>query len=202
MTDQPQNIAQHLAAARAGSQEALGELLEACRRYLLGIANREFDAGLRAKGNPSDLVQETFLEAQRDFTNFRGSTDAELFTWLRRILLHNLANFIRHYRQTNKRQVGREVHLTPPNSVSPESPALPADVPTPSREVMASEETQELHRAIARLPEDYRQVLLLRHLEDRSFEEIAQVMQRSSNAVRLLWGRAVERLQQELEPES
>jgi RNA polymerase sigma-70 factor (ECF subfamily) len=201
MAEQPQDVARHLPAARAGSQEALGEILEACRRYLLGIANNEFDAGLRAKGNPSDLVQETFLEAQRDFANFRGSTEAELLTWLRRILLHNLANFIRHYRATTKRQVAREVLLAPQDSTSQAGPVLAGSAPTPSREAMAGETTRELHQAIDRLPEDYRQVLLLRYLEDRSFEDIAQIMRRSSNAVRLLWGRAVERLQQELEPE-
>src|SRR5262245_50363542 len=202
MTDQPQNIAQHLPAAQAGSQEALGEILEACRRYLLGIANREFDAGLKAKGNPSDLVQETFLEAQRDFKNFRGSTEAELQTWLRRILLHNLANFIRHFRQTSRRQIGREVLLAPVDSTSQSGPALAANISTPSRLVLAGEEADELRQALDRLPSDYRQVLLLRHQDDRSFEEIAEIMQRSSNATRLLWGRAVEPLQQELEPQA
>jgi RNA polymerase sigma-70 factor (ECF subfamily) len=204
MTEPPQGIAEHLPAARAGSQEALGEILEACRRYLLGIANREFDAGLRAKGNPSDLVQETFLEAQRDFPNFRGTTETELFTWLRRILLHNLANFIRRYRQTTKRQIDREVLLTPPDSASIPGRAaiqLAAGTPTPSQQMMAGEEARELHEAIDRLPDDYRQVLRLRYLDDRSFEEIGQIMRRSANAVRLLWGRAVERLQRELEPE-
>ena len=202
MEQQPHGIAQHFLAAQAGSQEALGEILEGCRRYLLGIANREFDAGLRAKGNPSDLVQETFLEAQRDFANFRGGTEAELLTWLRRILLHNLANFIRHYRQTRRRQVGREVPLAPVDSTSQCGPALASDTPTPSRQVSAGEEAQELLQALTRLPNDYRQILLLRHQEDRSFEEISQIMQRSSNAARLLWGRAVERLQQELEPQA
>src|SRR5262245_15588337 len=187
MNQQPEGIAQHLPAAQAGSQEALGEILEACRRYLLGIANQEFDSGLRAKGNPSDLVQETFLEAQRDFQNFRGSTEAELQTWLRRILLHNLANFIRHYRQTSRRQIGREVFLAATDSTSQYDVALAADTPTPSRQVMAGEEAQELQQALTRLPSDYRQVLLLRHQEDRSFEDIAHIMQRSSNSARLLW---------------
>src|SRR5262249_48816230 len=98
MTTGAKDVAQLLYAARAGSPEALGQMLEACRCYLLGIADREFDAGLRAKGAPSDLVQETFLEAQRDFAQFQGSTEAELLAWLRRMLLHNLANFIRDYR--------------------------------------------------------------------------------------------------------
>jgi RNA polymerase sigma-70 factor (ECF subfamily) len=202
MAEPPHDVAQYLAAARAGSPEALGALLEGCRRYLLGIADREFDPGLRAKGNPSDLVQETFLEAQRDFASFRGSTDAELLTWLRRILLRNLANFIRHYRQTTKRRVDRELRLGPADSTDNGVPPLAAPTATPSRLAMAGEAARQLESAIARLPDDYRRILHLRYLEDRSFEEIAQVMQRSSNAVRLLWGRAVERLQRELEPES
>ena len=52
-----------LVAARRGSREALGNALEACRRYLLAIASRELDPDLRGKGGASDLVQETFLEA-------------------------------------------------------------------------------------------------------------------------------------------
>jgi RNA polymerase sigma-70 factor (ECF subfamily) len=53
--------------------------------------------------------------------------------------------------------------------------------------------------ALDRLPEDYRQVLLLRHQEELPFEEIARVMGRSPNAVQKLWARAVERMQQELD---
>ena len=62
------------------------------------------------------MVQETFLEAQRDFGRFRGTTDGELRAWLRQLLLHNLANFARSYRGTEKRQVEREVHLGPAGS--------------------------------------------------------------------------------------
>ena len=56
----------YVTTARGGSREALGEALESCRAYLLLVANRELDDDLQAKGAPSDLVQETFLEAQRD----------------------------------------------------------------------------------------------------------------------------------------
>src|SRR4051812_46159075 len=58
--------------ARAGSHEALGQLLDGCRGYLLRIARDELDPRLQAKGGASDLVQETFLEAQRDFAAFTG----------------------------------------------------------------------------------------------------------------------------------
>jgi hypothetical protein len=64
---------QLMQAARAGSAEALGRLLEGCRAYLLLAANRQLDADLQAKGGPSDLVQETFLEAQKDFPPFQGA---------------------------------------------------------------------------------------------------------------------------------
>ena len=65
---------------------------------------------------------------------------------------------------------------------------------------MDLEQTQALERALELLSEDYRRVIHLRYREERSFEEIAQVMQRSQNAVRKLWRRAHERLQETLEP--
>jgi RNA polymerase sigma-70 factor (ECF subfamily) len=182
--------------ARGGSPAALGELLEACRAYLLGIAERELDGPLRAKGGASDLVQETFLEAQRDFPRFEGSTEAELLAWLRRMLLNNLANFARHYRGTDKRRLDREVFLDQNASEGGTVP-VPADTPTPSQQVMAGEELAALEAALERLPDEYRQVLTWRYIHGQSFEDIAVRMDRSNNAVRQLWVRAVKRLQQE-----
>ena len=188
-----------LLAARDGSPAALGAALEDCRGYLLGIAEGELDRALRAKGGASDLVQETFLEAQRDFARFHGDSEPELLAWLRRLLLNNLANFARHYRQTDKRRLDREVGLGPQDSTGGTTPAIPADTPSPSGHVMADEQRQELHAAMRRLPDDYRQVLALRYQEELSFDEIGARMHRTSNAVRKLWARAVERLQQELD---
>src|SRR5438105_1940581 len=105
------DIAPLLDAARSGSREALGQLLESCRGYLLMVAKGELDRDLQAKEGASDLVQETFLEAQRDFVQFQGASEAELLAWLRRLLLNNVANFTRRYRTTGKRSVEREVVL-------------------------------------------------------------------------------------------
>src|SRR5262249_59475811 len=91
--------------------EALGQALEACRGYLLLIAQRELDSDLQAKGGASDLVQETLVDALRDFGRFHGESEAELQAWLRQLLLHNLVDFTRHYRQAKKRQIGRELEL-------------------------------------------------------------------------------------------
>jgi RNA polymerase sigma-70 factor (ECF subfamily) len=188
-----------LEAARAGSLTALGEALEACRAYLLLIAQQEIDPELRAKGGASDLVQETFLEAQRDFAHFQGTTQQELLAWLRRLLLNNLANFVRHHRQTAKRRLGREVALQANDSSSGLAGVLTADLPSPSDEAVAQEETEAVQQAVLRLPDDYRQVILLRYQQDRSFEEIGRIMSRSTNAARRLWLRALERLEQELD---
>ena len=198
MSDPAGEFARRLAQARTGSGEALGRLLESCRGYLLMVARQELDADLQAKGGPSDVVQETFLDAHRDFPRFHGDSETELLAWLRCLLLNNLANFTRRYRDTEKRQVGREVPL----DAGPSAGGAPepfADASTPSGHAMEQERAQALQRALARLPEDYRQVLLLRHQDGLPFPEIAGRMGRSPNAVHKLWVRAVERLQQELE---
>src|SRR6516162_4284182 len=102
---------QLIRAARAGSSEALGRLLEGCRAYLLLAANRDLASDLRAKGGASDLVQDTFLEAQNDFPQFQGHTHQDLLHWLCGILRHNLADFRRRYRDRAARQINQELRL-------------------------------------------------------------------------------------------
>jgi RNA polymerase sigma-70 factor, ECF subfamily len=199
MTQPRADAAHYLPAARAGSREALGQLFEACRAYLLRIANEGVAADVQAKGGASDLVQETFLEAQRDFARFQGDTEAELLAWLRCLLLNNVANFARHYRATGKRQVGREVPLERSDSSQAGEPTFVADTPSPSMAAMAHEKAEAVARALERLPEDYRRVITLRNQERREFDEIGRLMERSADAARRLWSRAIERLQQELE---
>lgn len=184
-----------LAAARAGSQEALGQALESCRRYLLQIARQEIDPSLQAKGGASDIVQETFLEAQRDFDHFQGQSDGELRAWLRQLLLHHLYKLARRYRDTQKRSAGRELPLEAAAAVNG-SPV------TASVQAMAQEQAEVIRQALGRLPEDYRQVIVWRYQEHRSFEEMAERLNRTVPAVRKLWARALERLQQEMKRSS
>jgi RNA polymerase sigma-70 factor (ECF subfamily) len=192
--------AEWLAAARGGSREALGQALEACRHYLLLVANQELDSGLQGKGGASDVVQQTFLEAQRDFGQFGGTNHEELLAWLKRLLLHNVADFTRRYQGTDKRQAQREVPLAA--DITESALGLEADTPSPSRQAMRHEQDEALHQALERLPVEYRQVIHLRYEEECSFEEVGRLMQRTPNAARKLWLRAVQRLRQELEPRS
>ena len=201
MTEPAPGAAQWLPAAQAGSKEALGRMLDACRGYLLLIAGQELDPALRAKGGASDLVQETILEAFRDFTHFQGQSEQELFGWLRRLLLNNVANFGRRYRDTAKRQASAEVPLTGDQSSDLAETLIGGDS-TPSAHAMAHEQIRALEQALECLPDEYRQVILLRYQGELPFEEIGRQMNRSANAAEKLWLRAIERLRQELEKPS
>jgi RNA polymerase sigma-70 factor (ECF subfamily) len=194
----PPDTAQHLQAARAGSGEAFGRLLDTCRQYLLLVANQQLPADVQGKVGPSDLVQETFLKAHRNFAQFHGDSEEELRAWLRQILLNTLANVLRQYRRTGSREVGREVRLAADDPVAPRQPGLPAEAP-PGDGLVAEEEAEALRRALAQLPEEYRQVIQWRNWERRPFEEIGRLLGRSPEAARKLWGRAVDRLGQILE---
>ena len=196
MSDEADPLAAWLADARAGSPHALGEALQACRGYLLLIAEKELDPALRPKGGASDLVQETFVKAQRHFERFHGTGGDELRAWLRRMLLNHLADFRSLYQEATKRQAAREVPLQGDAS-SLGNRTLADGGPSPSHVAMAKEQAEAVQRLLDRLPEDYRQILHLRYQEERPFEEISQLMNRSPNAVRKLWARALERLQQE-----
>jgi RNA polymerase sigma-70 factor (ECF subfamily) len=179
--------------ARNGSADALGHLLETCRQYLLLVANKELTPGLQAKVGASDVVQETFLKAQRHFDCFHGGTEAELLAWLRRILLNNLANITRHYHQTAKRAVRSEITL-PERMLIDLANAGGDPISSPSRQAIAREEDGALQRALQELPAHYRQVIVWRNWENRSFAEIGQELGRTPPAARKLWARAIEQL--------
>src|SRR6516164_5220320 len=101
MTQTTAGTAHLLSAARAGSREALGQMLQDCRDYLLHIAIKELNPALQGKAGASDLVQQTLTEATRDFPAFQGQSEQELFRWLRRMLLNNIYNFTRDQLDTD-----------------------------------------------------------------------------------------------------
>jgi RNA polymerase sigma-70 factor (ECF subfamily) len=189
--------AARLAAARAGSTEALGQSLEQFRRYLLEVARHAVGPALQSKGGASDLVQDTFMEAQRLFPRFDGASEAQLRAWLRCLLLHKAAKLGRRFGSTAKRQLSREVPTVGgERGVRLSQIAGPA--PTPSMVAMSAEQAQRLRLAIDRLPADYRRVMTLRYSDGLAFDEVGRRINRSADAARMLWARAVERLKHEL----
>lgn len=192
-----QEFDRRLAAARAGSGEELGSLLNTMRGYLLVLANGAVNQRLRAKVSASDVVQQTMLLAHERFDQFRGDSSGELIGWLREILANNVRLEERRYLVAEKRQVGRErsLDLESRRHTVPE-PTDPC--PTPRAEFASREEARHLERAIARLSAEHRTVVLLRSWERLPFAEVGKRMNRTAEAARKLWGRAVLELQREL----
>jgi RNA polymerase sigma-70 factor (ECF subfamily) len=197
MTDAPEQL---LTLARAGQGSALGALLERFRNYLTLLARLEIDRRLQGKVDPSDVVQQTFLEAFRDFARFHGNSEAELAAWLRQVLAHNLANVVRHYRGTQRRDVRLERQLQAELDETSQvwDPGLVAKYSSPSHEAARREQMVLVADALAQLPPDHRDVLILRHLEGLTFPEVADRMGRTLTAVNKLWVRALGRLRQRL----
>jgi RNA polymerase sigma-70 factor (ECF subfamily) len=189
-----------LARAQAGDPSGFGLLLERYRPYLRLLAQVEIGRHLRSKLDSSDLVQETFLEAHRHFDRFEGITEGQLVCWLRQILAGRLAVQLRRYLGTQARDVRLERQLAESldrSSVGLE--ALPAaPLSTPSQHADRREQKVLLARALERLPEDYRDVIVLRHLEGLTFPEVARRLERSQDSVEKLWLRGLARLRQEL----
>jgi RNA polymerase sigma-70 factor (ECF subfamily) len=154
---------------------------------------------LQAKLGASDLVQDTFLESQRDFGKFQGSSREELLAWLRQILLHNLADVGRRYCATDKRRIRREIDQGAA-SWKLLLEAVGGCGSTPSAQMVRQEQDGALQQALAQLPERERTVIAWRTYEHCSFEEIGRRLQRSARTARKLWARAVERLQKILGP--
>jgi RNA polymerase sigma-70 factor (ECF subfamily) len=193
--------AEHLLhQARAGDVAGLGRLLECYRRYLALLARLEIGRRLQGKVDASDVVQDTFLEAHRNFGRFRGTTEGQLVAWLRQILAANLANLLRRYLGTQGRDVRLERDLVDAldRSSIDLGQCLVAPGSSPSHHAARHEQVIQVADALADLPDDYRDVIVLRHLEGLTFPQVAARMDRSLDSVQKLWMRALGRLRQSL----
>lgn len=190
------DIGELLSRARRGAPDAIGRIFEAARSHLIDLADRELPADVRGRVGPSDVVQETAVDMHRDFGQFTGRTAEECYAWLREILRHNVVDTIRRHRDALKREAAREVNLKAARLPGDRSLVVAHRLPEGS--AIRREEAAALKETMARLPEDYRRVLELRYWGGMSFVDMAPELGRSPEAVRKLWYRALERLQDEL----
>jgi RNA polymerase sigma-70 factor, ECF subfamily len=181
--------------ARREEPGALDQLLNAYRNYLRLLARSGLDASLQGKADPSDLVQDALLKASLRFDQFKGESDSELAGWLRQILCRCLADFVRRYR-TNRRHLGREQSLE--QLIKHSSQAMERILATNSTSPSASAERRDmgvvLADSLAQLSDDYREVIVLHHLQGLEWDAVARRMKRTKGAVRMLWTRALKEL--------
>jgi RNA polymerase sigma-70 factor (ECF subfamily) len=198
------DLERQLRLARAGDGTALGQLLEAYRNYLIVLARVQIGRRLQGKIDASDVVQEAFLKAHRHFGQFRGQSQKELAGWLRQILLSHLLNLVRHYHGSRGRdlRLERDLAVELDQSSRDLDGALFTKQSTASQKASNREQATLLADALGRLPEDYRDVIILRHLEGLPFTEVAARMGRSLDSVDKLWVRALGRLRRLMKEES
>jgi len=173
---------------RSGDSAATAEFYNLYRNRLYSLALQQVD---RDETAAEDLVQEVFLAALSSLDKFRG--DSQLYTWLRSIALHKINDFYRHQAREPK-----------PRESSDDSDGLEleqtrADEPA-THTVMEDEEVrQSVHQALADLPHDYQEVLVLKYLKDMPVLAISQIMGRSPKSVEGLLSRARKAMRDNLE---
>ena len=170
------------------------EVFARARDYLRVLARVGLDPRLRAKLDESDVVQQTLLEAYRDWDQFRGSSTGERYAWLKQILARNLSNLLRDFTR-GKRDVSREAVEASSHRLGN---WLASDQTTAAAALQREEETARVALALAALPENQREAVILRHWHDWSVAAIADQLQTTPDAVTGLLYRGLKALRAHL----
>lgn len=194
-------VVELLGRARDGETAALGQLLQAYRNYLIVLATMQLDGRLRRRLNPSDLVQDALLAAHRDFHQFRGCSAGEFSAWMRKILIHCLHHAVETHIRAKARDIRCEISLDYVQTALDRSGLSPVNLladrgPSPSTPALQRENALDFANRLGKLRPQYRDVIVLRGLQGLPFEEVAERMGRRPGAVRMLWLRAIEKLQE------
>ncbi len=188
--------------ALEGDKDALGELLEDYRAYLTVLAQRYLDNRLKGRLDAADVVQVTFLEAQRDLGSFRGHHIEELLGWLRHILRNNVSSAHQRHIYTQKRSAGREISNSPTDSRPAFTDLAPAELTSPSQRMMRDEAAVYLANCLEEIPDTQREALRLRYVEGKSLKEIAAAMDKTEMAAAGLLKRGLQALRNRMVSDS
>lgn len=186
-----------IARARRGDQAALGKLLERYRPYFHSMARDELDPRLNRRIDASDIVQESFLDAQRGFAKFEGAEEVDLIHWLRRVVLHNVIEQARHHKGTQKRSLDRETTATQSGGQHRDSTVASEESSVGSR-MVRREESDILFRTMENLPVAQREAVRLHYLDGWPVRQIAEYLDRTEVGVAGLIKRGVRSLRQSL----
>jgi RNA polymerase sigma-70 factor (ECF subfamily) len=192
-----QEFVELLAKARRGDADAIGELINRYRPYLLKIASDEADADLRAKDGDSDVVQDACTQAFKVFGKFAGRTGEEMRAWLRCILLRQLGDVRDRYR-SHKRDIRAEVPLQDMVNQDSGNGQLAASISTPSEQVVHQEERDLVETALAALDPEDREIIKLRQKDGQPFADIARKLRISEDAAEKRWWRAIQNLREKV----
>lgn len=201
MTIAEPNTDQLLDQAAAGDEQARGRLLERHRGRLRGLVALRLDRRLAARADPSDVVQESLVEADRRLGDYLRDRPVPFYVWLRQLALERLVDLHRLHLRAQKRSVRREeisMSLLPDESLMQLAERLAAPGSSPEARLEREDIRARVRAALEELPPRDREVLAMRHLEQLSVREIAAALGVSEGAVKVRHVRALERLRQRL----
>jgi RNA polymerase sigma-70 factor, ECF subfamily len=183
--------------AGRGDEDARHRLLEQYRDYLRRMVAVRLDRRLAPRIDPSDVVQEALVEADRRLDGYLSERPIPFYAWLRQIAGDRISDAHRLHVSAQKRSVTREDEL-PDESSFALARCLFADDTSPSNLLIRQEDQEEIRRAIDALPLKDREVLVMRHLEQLSTAEIAATLEVTEGAVKVRLLRALVRLREQL----
>jgi RNA polymerase sigma-70 factor (ECF subfamily) len=182
-----------LGQAQAGEPVAVDQLLARHRPYLRQFIGLRLDPQLRARVDPSDVVQEAQLEAVRRLDGYLQRPEMPFRLWLRQIAYDRLLMLRRRHVGAGRRSVQRDVALPDRSSIQLAQQLL-ARGSSPSEQFARRELARRVRQALAQLNEQDRDILLMRNFEGLSNQEAAQVLQIHPAAASQRYGRALLRL--------
>jgi RNA polymerase sigma-70 factor, ECF subfamily len=183
-----------LRQAVAGDRRAFEELFARYRPFLHQVVTIRLDPLLRRRVDPSDVVQETQLEAFRRLDDFLERQPMPFRVWLRRTAIERLLKLREHHVESARRSLRREVWL-PDGSSQALGRQLLAAGSTPSRQLSRREIAHSVAQAMGRLVEADHEILLMRHFEGLSYDDIGAALEVAPATARKRYGRALLRLQ-------
>lgn len=186
-----------VARINEGNEDAWNQLNNQINNYLTLMADKNMPPAIRGRVNPSDIAQQTILEVVKGINGFRGRSTPEFFGWLNQIMRNQSARMARDLTR-QKRDVRRQVSINSKDSTNEPRIDLPDQNASPRTKAIEREQLDLMDQALTLLPEEYEQVVRWRNLEELSYEQIAEKMNRSVGAVSKLWYRAMVRLKEEL----
>jgi RNA polymerase sigma-70 factor (ECF subfamily) len=193
---------QLLREAAAGDQESWGALLERHRDRLRRMLALRADPRLQGRLDPSDVIQETFLEASARLAEYLRQPTMPFFLWLRFLAGQKLVTLHRHHLGTQMRDAGREISLYRGGLPMTSSVALAAQLlghdTGPSEAAIRAELKVRLQEALNSLEPLDREVLALRHIEQLTLAEAAQTLGITESGASRRHLRALKRLKEVL----
>jgi RNA polymerase sigma-70 factor (ECF subfamily) len=193
-----------VACACQGDEQALAELFERHRQRLNQMVRLRMDQRLQGRVDPSDIVQEAFLETNKRIQDYASRTPMSFFLWLRLMVGQKLIDAHRHHLGVKMRAAGREVPLhrraMPEASSGAIAESLLGSLTSPTQAIARDETRRQIEAALDAMDEVDREVVTLRHFEGLSNSEVAQLLEISQAAASNRYVRALRRLKTFLTP--